>query len=193
MPGWLSRRDRRGRSSAPPDRGARMGRKCPSATSAVPRSCRRVRIEFDGVRVSSAGWAVAARAAALFAREPVALDVNTAWSLSDERRVAGIAHAVGDLDRLLVDASVDRPGYRARHGRGQESFRRPALARQGRDRDARPHAMDRRIRPSGPCARTLAIEGDRSHTRRRASSRARACPKPALAWKRAGELRRPGR
>ena len=120
------------------------------------------RIEFDDVRVSSTGWAVAGASGSLYARDPVALDVNTAWSLSDERLVAGIAHAVGDLDRLLVDAHVTAPGI----GRVTAEVRnlRENLAWQGK---AAIETLDLTQwianPPFGPLRAELAINGDRSH------------------------------
>ncbi len=66
------------------------------------------RIEFDGVHLRSTGWAVADAGGTLFAREPLALDAHTAWSL-DGGRASGIVHASGDLDRLLVDARTALP------------------------------------------------------------------------------------
>lgn len=68
------------------------------------------RIDFHGVHLKSPGWAVAGASGSLFARDPIGLDVNTAWSVSDQSRIAGVAHAVGDLDRLLVESRVMKPG-----------------------------------------------------------------------------------
>jgi translocation and assembly module TamB len=68
------------------------------------------RIAFDGVHVRGAGWSVADAGGTLYAREPIALDVQAAWTLTDGNRVAGTAHAAGDLERLVVDARLARPG-----------------------------------------------------------------------------------
>ncbi|MGH8198135.1 MAG: translocation/assembly module TamB domain-containing protein [Steroidobacteraceae bacterium] len=70
----------------------------------------RSEIDFEGVHVDAPGWAVAGASGSLLARSPLAMNVNAAWSLTGNRLVAGIAHAVGDLDRLLVDARVAAPG-----------------------------------------------------------------------------------
>src|SRR5688572_2993709 len=70
---------------------------------------RRSSIEFKDGRVRSSGWAVAGASGTLFAREPLALDVTTAWSLTGSNPVAGSAHATGDLGRLLVDVEVRAP------------------------------------------------------------------------------------
>jgi translocation and assembly module TamB len=69
----------------------------------------RSRIEFEGVHVRSRGWAVAGANGTLHARKPLGLEISTAWTLSDQDRVGGIARAAGDLDRLLVDARVALP------------------------------------------------------------------------------------
>src|SRR5262245_42119914 len=119
------------------------------------------RIDFDGVHVKSPGWAVAGASGSLFARDPVGLDVNTAWSVSDQSRVAGIAHAVGDLDRLLVESHVMKPGL-ARvttevmdlsgnlHWKGNAEIETLDLAQW----IAKP--------PVGPLSASLAIEGDKA-------------------------------
>ncbi len=70
----------------------------------------KTQIEFEGLCADSSGWAVAGASGSLFARDPVAMDVNAAWSLMEGHRIAGLAHASGDLDRLLVDARVTVPG-----------------------------------------------------------------------------------
>lgn len=119
------------------------------------------RIEFDGARASSPGWAIAGASGSLFARDPVALDVNAAWSLSDERRVVGIAHAVGDLDRLLVDARVGVPGL----GRVTAEIRNltSRFAWQGKaEIEKLDLAQWIANPPVGPVQAVLAIEGDRS-------------------------------
>jgi translocation and assembly module TamB len=120
------------------------------------------RIEFDGAHVSSTGWAVAGASGSLYARDPVALDVNTAWSLSDERQVTGIAHAVGDLDRLLVEAHVAVPGI----GRVTAEIRNltSGLAWKGKaEIEKLDLAQWIANPPVGPLQAALAIEGDRSH------------------------------
>ena len=161
MPGWLS-------VVIDDARVARLLIVAPSGTEVPFRDIRgsaklsKNRIEFDGVRVRSTGWAVAGASGSLFARDPIALDVNTAWSLSGERRVAGIVHAVGDLDRLLVDANVRAPGI----GRVTAEVRNLTsdLAWQGK---AQVEKLDLAQwidnPPFGPLQAALAIEGDRSH------------------------------
>ena len=119
-------------------------------------------IEFDGVHVRSPGWAVAGASGSLYARDPVALEVNTAWSLSDDHRVAGIAHAVGDLDRLLVDARVAAPGT----GRIQAEIRdlTSTFNWQGKaEIEQLDLAQWTGNPPFGPLRATLAVAGDRSH------------------------------
>ena len=120
------------------------------------------RIEFDGVRVSSTGWAVAGASGSLYARDPIALDVNTAWSLSDERRVAGIAHAAGDLDRLLVEAHLTGPGI----GRVTAEIRNltSELTWKGKAQIQKLDLTQWIANPPfGPLRAELAISGDRSH------------------------------
>lgn len=119
----------------------------------------RSRIEFDGVRVRGAGWSVADAGGTLFAREPLALDVKAAWSLTDANQVAGSAHAVGDLDRLLVEALIDRPGIA--HVEAELTDLADALRWRG---NAEIEQLDlaqwMEGAPVGPLAGTLAIEGD---------------------------------
>jgi len=67
------------------------------------------RIEFAGVQARGSGWAVESANGALHAREPLALEVETGWSLTGGTRVAGTARAAGDLARLLVDARITEP------------------------------------------------------------------------------------
>jgi translocation and assembly module TamB len=117
-------------------------------------------IEFEGGHVRSAGWAVAGASGTLFAREPLALDVTTAWSLTDDNRVAGIARATGDLERLLVDAQVAAPAK----GRVQAELRDLASQLTFRGK-AEIESLDLRQwvdePPVGPLAASLDIEGDR--------------------------------
>ncbi len=120
------------------------------------------RIEFDGLYVSSPGWAVAGASGRLYAREPLALDVNTAWSLSDDHRIAGIAHAVGNLERLLVDARVAAPGT----GRIMAEIRNLSAGLTWRGKaEIDTLNLEQWIAnpPVGPLNATLSIEGDRSH------------------------------
>ena len=69
----------------------------------------RTRVGFEDAQVRGAGWAVEAASGALYAREPLALEVETGWSLTGETPFNGTARAAGDFDRLLVDARVDVP------------------------------------------------------------------------------------
>jgi translocation and assembly module TamB len=67
-------------------------------------------IKFAGVRVEAPAWAIAGASGSLYAQRPIALNVTAAWSLASDRRVGGIVHASGDLDRLMVDARIATPG-----------------------------------------------------------------------------------
>jgi len=119
------------------------------------------RIDFHGVHLKSPGWAVAGASGSLFARDPIGLDVNTAWSVSDQSRIAGVAHAVGDLDRLLVESRVMKPGSGRvtaevldlsgqLHWQGKADVESLDLAQWV----AKP--------PVGPVSASLAIEGDKA-------------------------------
>ncbi len=120
----------------------------------------RARLEFKGVYARSTGWAVAGASGTLFAREPLALDVTTAWSLTDGNLVAGIARATGDLDRLLVDAQVAAPGKGRVHAEVRDvatqlTFRGTA------EIESLDLAQWIANPPVGPLAASLGIEGDR--------------------------------
>ena len=67
-------------------------------------------IEFEDVGANAPAWAIAGASGNLIARTPIAMNVSTAWSIAADRRYGGIARAVGDLDRLLVDARIAAPG-----------------------------------------------------------------------------------
>ena len=119
-------------------------------------------IEFDGVHVNATAWAVAGASGSLMARSPIALNVNTAWSLSSDHRLAGIVHAIGDLDRLLVDVHVAAPAI-ARvtadmrdlggnlHWNGKAELEKLDL-RQWIENP-----------PFGPLSASLSLQGDRTH------------------------------
>jgi len=62
------------------------------------------------VHLRGTGWSIADAGGTLYAREPIALDVRASWTLTDGNQVAGIVHAAGDLERLVVDARLARPG-----------------------------------------------------------------------------------
>ena len=120
----------------------------------------RSRIEFEGVHVRSAGWAVAGASGKLFARDPIGLDVTTAWSLTDGNLVAGIARATGDLGRLLVEARVAAPG----RGRVEAEVRDIASQLTFRGK-AEIESLDLAQwidkPPVGPLAASLDFDGDR--------------------------------
>jgi translocation and assembly module TamB len=121
----------------------------------------RERLAFVGVRARSQGWAVAGASGTLFARQPLGLDAQAAWSLADDDRVAGIVHAAGDLGRLLVDAEIAKPAT----GRVKAEVRdiTTALAWRGQaDIAALDLAQWVEKPPFGPLRASLAIEGDRA-------------------------------
>ena len=121
----------------------------------------RARLEFKGVHARSAGWAVGGASGTLFAREPLALDATTAWSLTEGGLVAGIARATGDLERLLVDAQVAAPA----RGRVQAEVRDLAtqLTFRGKaDIESLDLAQWIEKPPAGPLAASLEFDGDRS-------------------------------
>jgi translocation and assembly module TamB len=67
-------------------------------------------ISISRARLSAPAWAIAGASGTLYAKDPIAMNVTAAWSLTAERRISGIAHASGDLDRLAVDARIATPG-----------------------------------------------------------------------------------
>jgi translocation and assembly module TamB len=119
----------------------------------------RFRIDFDDVRVRASGWSVAEAGGTLFAREPLALEVDTAWSLTGDNPVTGRAHAVGDLDRLLVDARIARPGT-ARVKVELTGLTDALRWRGNAEIEQLDLAQWMESPPVGPLAGTLAIEGD---------------------------------
>lgn len=121
----------------------------------------RSRIEFEDLRVRSQGWAVAGASGILLAREPLGLEVNAAWSLADDDKVAGILHAAGDLDRLLVDARVAKPAT-ARVTAEVTGLDADLAWRGKAEVETLDLAQWVEDPPVGPLAATLAIEGDRA-------------------------------
>lgn len=121
------------------------------------------RLAFQGVHVKSTGWAVAGASGTLFARDPIGLDVTTAWSLGDNQ-VAGIVRAAGDLDRLLADAEIAAPG--AGRAKVEVTHVGPGLAFRGEVDIAKLDLVQWIAEPPfGPLTGKLAVEGDRSHYR----------------------------
>ncbi len=119
-------------------------------------------IEFDGVHVDAHAWAVAGASGSLMARSPLAMNVNAAWSVSGDRLIAGIVHAVGDLDRLIVDARVGKPGVARltadlRDLSGKLRWNGKAEVEQ---LDLAQWVADP---PVGPFNANLSIQGDRTH------------------------------
>jgi translocation and assembly module TamB len=139
----------------------------------------RSRLEFKGVHVRSSGWAVAGASGTLFARQPLALDVTTAWSLTDDDTVAGIARATGDLERLLVGAQVAAPA----RGRVQAEVRDLATKLTFRG-EAGIESLDLAQwvdnPPAGPLAASLKFEGDRRQYSARGTLRGRGLPEQGI-------------
>jgi translocation and assembly module TamB len=67
-------------------------------------------IQFDDVEADAGAWAVAAAAGSVLAREPLAIEVGAAWSLTAERDLIGIVRASGNLDRMQAHAQIAVPG-----------------------------------------------------------------------------------
>ncbi len=124
----------------------------------------RSRLAFDGVHVKSTGWAVAGASGTLFARDPLALDVTTAWSLGEHSPVAGVVHAAGNLDRLLADAQVAAPG--TSRAKVELVNVGPGLKFRG-DLDIGNLDLAQWIAepPFGPLSGDFSVEGDRAHYR----------------------------
>ncbi|HEU4515887.1 MAG TPA: hypothetical protein VFR77_01160, partial [Steroidobacteraceae bacterium] len=139
----------------------------------------RTSLRFDGVHVRSEGWAVAGASGSLFARNPMALDVTTAWSISDDNRVAGIARASGDLDRLRVDAEIAAPG------KGHVTAELRDVAKELSFRgQAKIASLDLAQwvdePPVGPLSGVLEIEGGRLEYAARGSMRGRGLPRDGV-------------
>jgi translocation and assembly module TamB len=121
------------------------------------------RLAFDGAQLRSTGWAVAGASGTLFARDPLGLDVTAAWSLADGQ-AAGIVHAAGDLDRLLVDAQVAAPG--AGRAKVELTDVGPRLAFSGAlDLASLDLAQWVADPPFGPLQGRFEVAGDRAHWR----------------------------
>ena len=136
-------------------------------------------IQFKGGHARSSGWAVAGASGTLFAREPLALDVTSAWSLTDGNLVAGIAHATGNLERLLVDTRVAAPGK----GRVQAEIRDVTSQMTFRGM-AEIESLDLaqwiENPPAGPLAASLEIGGDRQRYTARGKVRGPGLPKSGI-------------
>jgi len=163
MPGWLEvvvddARVKRLAIVAP------GGEEVPFADIAGSAKISGSRIGFDGVRVKSAGWAVAGASGTLYARSPLGLDVTAAWSIGDASSMAGIVRASGDFDRLLADVEIAKPGT----GRAQVVLTGigPDLAFRG-DVDIRRLDLAQWAAglPFGPLQGRFAVDGDRAHYR----------------------------
>ncbi len=69
----------------------------------------RSKIEFEGLAADAPNWSVAGASGLVLAREPLALQANAAWSVLNTREIAGVLRAMGNLDRLLVEAHFAAP------------------------------------------------------------------------------------
>ena len=67
-------------------------------------------IEFTDARADAGSWRVAGASGRLLARDPVAIEATAAWSLASTREVVGVGRAMGNLDRLMVQAQIAKPG-----------------------------------------------------------------------------------
>ena len=90
------------------------------------------------------------------------MNVNAAWSVSGDRLNRGIVHAVGDLDRLIVDARVAKPGIArltadVRDLSGKLRWNGKAEVEQ------LDLAQWIENPPVGPFSASLSIQGDRTH------------------------------
>lgn len=70
----------------------------------------RSQIRFKDVAADAGSWAFAGASGRVLARDPIAIEAGAAWSMTVERELVGVAHASGDLDRLLVKAQISAPG-----------------------------------------------------------------------------------
>ena len=140
----------------------------------------RTTLRFDGVGARSTGWAVAGASGTLFARDPIAMDVTTAWSVSEDNLVGGVARAIGDLDRMAVDARIAAPGK----GRIKAEVRDLAKELSFRGQ-AEIESLDLAQwvdePPVGPLSGKLEIEGGRLDYAVRGRLRGRGLPREGVA------------
>jgi translocation and assembly module TamB len=178
MPGWLS-------LVLDDMQAARVSVVSPAGVETVITDLRgsakvaRERIDFDGVRARGRGWAVAGAGGTLYAREPLALDARAAWSGGDGNRIAGVVHAAGDLDRLLVDAPIASPGA----GRVRAELTDLAAGLSWRGTADIGHldlAQWMESPPLGPLAGRFEIEGDLAHYQARGIVRGTGLPEPGV-------------
>jgi translocation and assembly module TamB len=140
----------------------------------------RTTMRFDGVGARSTGWAVAGASGTLFARDPIAMDLTTAWSVSEDNFVAGVAHAIGDLERLAVDVQVAAPAKARIKAEVRDLAKE--LSFRGRAEIA-PLDLAQWVEepPVGPLTGMLAIEGSRLHYAVRGTLRGRGLPDDGVA------------
>jgi translocation and assembly module TamB len=132
-------------------------------------------IAFRDLQLHAEGWAVRDAKGALYARDPLALDVAAAWEHSVGDRASGSARVVGDLARLRVNVELASPA----RGRVAAEVRDVATETAFRGRaaieslDLEPW-MDRP--PVGPLAASLDFEGNRTDYAVRGSLSGRGLP-----------------
>jgi translocation and assembly module TamB len=137
------------------------------------------RIDFEGVHVRSAGWAIAGASGALYARQPIALEAQTAWSVGEGGRIGGIARAAGDLGRLLVDARVAVPAIA--HVTAELRDLATALSWRGKaDVETLDLAQWMADPPFGPLSATMQVEGDRARYAARGVVSGRGLPEAGV-------------
>ena len=139
----------------------------------------RTTLRFDGAGARSTGWAVAGASGTLFARDPIAMDVTAAWSVSDDNLVTGIARAIGDLDSLAIDAEVAAPG-KARVRAEVRDVARELSFRGTAELDSLDLAQWVDEPPFGPLSGLLEIEGGRLDYAARGSLRGRGLPRDGV-------------
>jgi len=122
----------------------------------------RGQVEFENARADAGAWSVAGAGGRVYAREPLAFDGNAAWTATESREIAGVLRAIGDLDRLRVEAQFALPAT----GRAELELTRLAtdLRWQGK---AVVESLDlgRWIDepPFGPLRATLDVSGDKAN------------------------------
>ncbi len=139
------------------DGGAELRLRAISGSATVSRG----QVEFEEARADAGAWAVAGASGRVLARETLGIEGIAAWTVTESREIGGVVRAMGDLERLRVEAQFALPAT----GRAEIELTRLAtdLRWQGK---ALIESFDlaRWIDepPFGPLRATLDVSGDKS-------------------------------
>ena len=142
------------------DGGAELRLRAISGSVTVSRD----QIAFEKARADAGAWAVAGASGRVIARETLGIEGTAAWTVTESREVGGVLRAMGDLERLRVEAQFALPAT----GHAEIELTRLAtdLRWQGK---AVIEVLDltRWIDepPFGPLRATLDVSGDKSRYR----------------------------